>query len=217
MVGTLVIVHFVQVLDWIFEAKIVIQVWCRFMLIKQLLLCLTLNRATRFVSFGPVWRYRIELFEFGWLRGKLLVLSCSVIIGVATDILLLNANADACCLQLVGLIPLLLVQGVHGKNCLIPRLRFLVSILFYGIRTIFLICCLNFTLRSRHKIVAHNGWIWSITLECLLQTGAITEDLDVLLCTRFVWFNWIWILGYLRICWWFLTSRIERSANFCGS
>ena len=104
-----------------------VQVCGRLLLTEEVLRVLVLNRATRLIAFVSMRRHGVECFEIDCLGGKLLVLSRSVIVGVATCILLVNPSAD--CLQLIGSVPLQLVHGIHGQYGLIARLRFLGCIL----------------------------------------------------------------------------------------
>ena len=143
-------------------------------------------------------RHGVECFEIDCLGGKLLVLSRSVIVGVATCILLVNPSAD--CLQLIGSVPLQLVHGIHGQYGLIARLRFLGCILLWESLTLFDIKRLHFTLRSRLEMAAHDRWVWGITLKCLLQAGAVAQYPYVLLRVWLLGLCRIWIVRCQRLC-----------------
>lgn len=83
------VIGFVEIFKRILKTKIIINIG-NWLLLAQELLVFTLNRARCLVAFISMRRNRIESFEIYWLGGEFLVLSCSIIVGIASSIVMID-------------------------------------------------------------------------------------------------------------------------------
>ena len=84
-----VVIGFVEIFKRILNTKIRINIRNRLLLAQELLV-FTLNRARCLVAFVSMRRNRIKSFEIYWLGGEFLVLGSSIIVWVASSIVMID-------------------------------------------------------------------------------------------------------------------------------